>query len=58
VRNVVARNNAEVQISDLEATLSDLETQYVKGASSITLESAATFGLTEPHSKIFISLNQ
>ena len=55
VRAAVVRNNAESKISSLQAQLSELEGKYMENVNSLTMQTAAQAGLTDPTEKIFIS---
>lgn len=57
VRNVVARKEAEVEISILRNKVSDLEYQYIEKDIEMTLGKAKDLGLLPPEQKVFISKN-
>jgi hypothetical protein len=57
VRNVVAREGAESELSQLRNMVSELEYRYMNTENRLTLEQAEHLGLSEPVIKTFISRN-
>jgi hypothetical protein len=57
VRAAVVRNNAQSKIAMIQGQVSDLESKYMAGVNTLTVQSAHAAGLVDPQEKIFISKN-
>ena len=57
VWNVVARENAEKNISSISSNIDDMEFQYIALKNAITPDLAASLGYTESDNTVFITRN-
>jgi len=55
IRNVIARQNVEGQMSAIRVSQSSLESNYVALKDSVTLDSAKTLGFAEANDTLFIN---